>query len=145
MASRLIEIFGEDVLVGYDIGCGFSVTASQSPKIGPQIQQASLTFCVNAFHGHAHHRRCQLQWHPLYIEGTGLEDFETCERVFSESNKIAACTRHASIFHRRQAILRHFRWWNSDKYCELSKLLAYSFQVMPFTDIFPIASTISGR
>lgn len=127
VGRRLIEIFGENVLVGYDIGCGFSVTAGQSPKVGPQMRQAKLSFCVNAFHGHAHHRRCQLQWHPLYIEGTGLEDFETCERVFSESNKIAACTRQASTFHRRQAILRHFSRWNSDKYCELSESILHSF------------------
>ena len=121
VTQRLIEIFGSDVLIGYDIGCGFSVTANNSPTIGPEIRRANLSFCVNAFHGHAHHRRCQLRWHPLYITGVGLEDFETCERVFSESNKIAACTRLASTFHHRQAILRHFRRWNAEKYAGLSK------------------------
>ena len=113
------------MLIGYDIGCGFSVTANNSPTIGPEIQRANLSFCVNAFHGHAHHRRCQLRWHPLYITGVGLEDFETCERVFSESNKIAACTRLASTFHRRQAILRHFRRWNAEKYAGLSEWITF--------------------
>lgn len=84
------------------------------------MREACAEFCVNAFHGHAHCRKCQLEWHPTYIEGTGLEDFETCERVFAESNRVAGTTRNASVFHRRQAIVRHFERWNFDKYGELS-------------------------
>ena len=121
IVDKLIDIFGQDILVGYDIGCGFSSTANNSPIFGPVLRQAGGQFCVNSFHGHAHCRKCQLEWHPTYVAGTGLEDFETCERVFSESNRVAATTRHASTFHRRQAIVRHFERWNHDKYSEMSK------------------------
>lgn len=119
--NRLMEIFGERLLVGYDIGCGFSTTASNSLLLGHLIRKLRARLCVNAFHGHAHCRSCQVQWHPLYTEGAGLEDFEGCERVFAESNKVAGVTRHASTFHRRQSIVRHFERWNSDKYAESSK------------------------
>lgn len=118
--NRLIEVFGKNTLTGYDIGCGFSSTANNAPSFGPIMREACAEFCVNAFHGHAHCRKCQLEWHPTYIEGTGLEDFETCERVFAESNRVAGTTRNASVFHRRQAIVRHFERWNFDKYGELS-------------------------
>ena len=51
----------------------------------------------------------------MYIDGAGLEDFEGCEQVFSESNSVAMRTQHASTFHRVQAINIHFEHWNSDK------------------------------
>lgn len=107
-------------MIGYDIGCGFSVTAGRSAKLGPKLHPTQTRFCVGSFHGYAHCRSCQLDWHPQYVEGCGLEDFETCERIFSESNSLAASTHHASTFHRRQAILNHFKRWNMDKYAELS-------------------------
>lgn len=124
IVNRLLDLFGERILVGYDIGCGFSATANNSSTLGPRLCAMRAHLCVNAFHGHAHCRSCQVQWHPLYTKGTGLEDFEGCERVFSESNKVAGVTRHASVFHRRQAILRHFHRWNGDKYNESSKCIS---------------------
>lgn len=127
LVSRLINLFGNDLLIGYDIGCGFSSTAENSQKVGPLVRRSGLRFCCNAFHGHAHCRKCQLRWHPLYLEGAGLEDFEGCERIFSESNNVARPTRHASKFHRRQAILRHFKQWNKDKYIALRKYHHYFF------------------
>lgn len=125
--NRLIDLFGNNLLIGYDIGCGFSSTASNSKKLGPKIKASQTRFCVNAFHGHAHCRSCQIAYHPLYKVGAGLEDFEGCERVFSDSNRVATCTRHSSRFHRRQALIRHFDRWNRDKYAELSKLLGQLF------------------
>lgn len=116
-----MDVFGDNILVGYDIGCGFSTTAKRSPKLGPKITAKGCALCVNAFHSHAHCRTCQLDWHPLYTEGTGIEDFEGCERIFSESNRLAATTRHATPFHRRQFILRFAKRWNDDKFAELSE------------------------
>ena len=75
---------------------------------------------VGAFHGHAHNRLCQLSWHPMYIEGTGHTEGEGCEHVFSASNELARSTRHATRFHRHQAIEEHFAFWNEDKYEALS-------------------------
>ena len=119
--NELIELFGPRVLVGYDIGCGFSATAGRSSRVGPRVRESGLRFCVNAFHGYAHNRRCQLAWHCMFTTGAGLEDFEGCERVFSESNRVASGTRHASRFHRRQAILHHFNRWNADRFASLSE------------------------
>lgn len=107
-------------MIGYDIGCGFSKTANSSPLLGPKIKASLGQFCVGSFHGHAHCRICQLDWHPLYVQGCGLEDFETCERVFSRSNALAGVTRHASTFHRRQLIHRWFETWNREKFAECS-------------------------
>ncbi|KAL5514583.1 hypothetical protein ACEPAG_1899 [Sanghuangporus baumii] len=121
--DNLIDVVCEPILCGYDISCGFSKTVEKSELVGPKARQSRMTLCVNAFHGHAHCRKCQLEWHPLYTEGAGLEDFEACERVFSQSNRIATCTRHMSKFRHRQAIVRHFDRWNLDKYMELSTFL----------------------
>ena len=40
MVNRLIEAFGHDIMVGYDVGCGFSKTANSSPfqvLVGPEV------------------------------------------------------------------------------------------------------------
>jgi Kyakuja-Dileera-Zisupton transposase len=76
---------------------------------------------VPAFHGHAHNRACQLDHHVLMAAGFGLEDLETCERVFSSSNSVARTTRHATSFHRKQFIDMHFQQWDADKYENLGK------------------------
>ena len=99
---------------------GFSVTLNNSTLVGPKQRVMRLNYCCGAFHGYAHNRLCQLNWHPLYVDGSGLEDFEANERVYSESNRIASITRHATKFHRRQKILMHFDRWNADKYEALS-------------------------
>lgn len=59
-------------------------------------------------HGYAHNRPCQLQHHPKYVDGTGIEDFETCERFFSISNNCAGITRYSTPFHRLQVLDLHF-------------------------------------
>ena len=119
MLNRLIELFGKNIMVGYDIDCQFSITAGRNAKVGPKMKEENLNLCVNAFHGYAHRRLCQLSWHPSYLNGVGLEDFETCERVFSDSNRVAGRTRHASKFHRRQSMLNMINRWNEDTYGEL--------------------------
>ncbi|EJD08343.1 uncharacterized protein FOMMEDRAFT_72637, partial [Fomitiporia mediterranea MF3/22] len=62
-------------------------------------------------------------WHLQYIDGTGLEDFEGCEQVFSKSNRVASITRYTLKFHCKQTILQHFTQWNSDKFAELCKYI----------------------
>ena len=118
--SRLIELFGRSILCGYDIGCGFTATANRSMKVGPLVQEHDFTFCVvGSFHGHAHGRLCQLKFHPLFVEGAGLEDFEGNERTFSEANEMAGSTRHSSRFHRAQQLSRGFASHNRDKFGKL--------------------------
>ncbi|EPQ55524.1 hypothetical protein GLOTRDRAFT_75671 [Gloeophyllum trabeum ATCC 11539] len=122
MVNRLVDMFGSRICIGYDIGCAFEGTVSRS-SIADKACESLLRFVVGSFHGHAHNRGCQLRWHPLYVRGTGRSDFEGCERVFSASNALAAGTRHASRFHRHQAIDEHFAFWNLDKYASMSTFL----------------------
>jgi hypothetical protein len=93
----------------------------RSNLLGEKARAHRVTFAVNAFHGYAHNRLCQLFKHPLYLPGFGLEDLETLERVFSASNEVAPLIRYATYFHWLQALDLHFRQWDEDKYQELSK------------------------
>ncbi|KAF8585660.1 hypothetical protein K439DRAFT_1615792 [Ramaria rubella] len=95
---------------------GLAVTNELLDTFGPQLM-------FRSFHGHAHCHLCQLDLHPLYIRGSGLEDFETCEHVFSHSNALASSTRHATAFHSRQLIHQWFEAWNQEKYTECSKFI----------------------
>ena len=122
--DRLLTVYGSDGGLAYDIGCAFSKTLANS-VLGPRAQVLNLHLMVGAFHGHAHNRQCQLKWHPIYIPGTGHTEGEGCEHVFSASNALARGTRHASSFHRHQAIEEHFAFWDMDKYAALSMDLFY--------------------
>lgn len=110
----------QDIGIGYDIGCAFEATVAKSPLLRDIAKRRGVTFVVNAFHGYAHNRLCQVHHHPLYKEGFGLEDLETMERIFSSSNEVARTIRYASYFHWKQALDLHFTQWDEDKYAELS-------------------------
>ncbi|KAG6372115.1 hypothetical protein JVT61DRAFT_8829 [Boletus reticuloceps] len=120
--SRLLSVYGPNGACAYDIGCAFASTINNS-SLAAKVQELNLRFMVGAFHGHAHNRLCQLNWHPMYIEGTGNTEGEGCEHVFSASNELARGTRHASRFHRHQAIEQHFAFWNADKYEALTRFI----------------------
>ncbi|KAH7917838.1 hypothetical protein BV22DRAFT_970049, partial [Leucogyrophana mollusca] len=120
--KKLLDVFGDNMAIGSDIGCSLQKTVKAS-SIGVQAARQHLMLAVNAFHGWAHDRLCQLRNHPLYLKGFGLEDLETCERVFSASNATAPLIRHASHFHWRQFLELHFMQWDKDKYLELSRFL----------------------
>jgi hypothetical protein len=70
---------------------------------------------------------CQLQNHPLYLLGFGLEDLATCECVFAGSNPATRLIRHASYFHWLQFIDLQFDQWDKDKYAELSNSPGFFF------------------
>jgi len=111
--NNVIQVYGSDQMIGYDIGCSFSATIKVS-SISKWACKEKLLCCVNAFHGHVHKRICQLSHHPLYLPGLGLEDLETCERIFSASNVVAHLVRHASYYHWLQFLDLHFDSWNQD-------------------------------
>ncbi|KJA18877.1 hypothetical protein HYPSUDRAFT_100507, partial [Hypholoma sublateritium FD-334 SS-4] len=71
---------------------------------------------VLAFHGHAHKRLCQVHWHLLYMDGTGLEDLEVCEWTFHRSNELASIMRLATPFHQLQEIEEHWNFIDIDKH-----------------------------
>ena len=115
-----MEIFPEKFLYGYDIHCAFTKILKWS-TLGPLVERCGVEGVIPSFHGHAHNRLCQVQHHPKYKVGAGKEDFETCERIFSESNALASATRNASDFHRHQAINEHFKFADVEKYASLGK------------------------
>lgn len=88
MANKLIDVYGSDGVMGYDIGCSFTKTAAAS-SIATKVKNHNHRFVINSFHGHAHNRHCQLQFHTLYQQGLGIEDLKTCKQVFSRSNAVA--------------------------------------------------------
>jgi hypothetical protein len=119
IVDRLINMLGPRVGCAYDIGCAISKTV-ESSSLSEKVKNALFQLMVGAFHGHAHNRMCQLDWHPLFIKGTGHTKGEGCEHIFSSSNDLARGTRHATRFHRHQAIEEHFNFWDQDKYAILS-------------------------
>jgi len=124
--DRILDVFGPNVSIGYDIGCSFSKTV-QSSSLATQAAALNIWFAVPSFHGYTHNRQCQLSHHPLYMTGFGLEDMETCERMFSAFNGLAPVTRYSSSFHRHQAIDMFAHQWDDDKYEELCTLLSRAF------------------
>ncbi|KAG1838896.1 hypothetical protein DFJ58DRAFT_668114, partial [Suillus subalutaceus] len=126
-ANKLIDVYGSDGVTGYDIGCSFTKTAAAS-SIAMKVKNHNHHFVVNSFHGHAHNHRCQLQFHTLYQQGLGIEDLETCERVFSGSNAVAPVIQHASYFHWLQFIDLHFNQWDQDWYQELSQFMYQNYK-----------------
>ncbi|KDR71991.1 hypothetical protein GALMADRAFT_74411 [Galerina marginata CBS 339.88] len=127
IVHRLIETFGSDICLGYDIMCAFIKTLSRS-VLGPKKIAFRLHGVVPSFHGHAHNRGCQLYWHPMYTEGVGLEDFEECERTFGKSNELAAVTRLASPYHRIQHIDEHFMFHDQDKHAAAGNFILQNYR-----------------
>ncbi|KAG9083330.1 hypothetical protein FRC07_013945, partial [Ceratobasidium sp. 392] len=113
--DRLVRVFGDNILIGYDIGCTFRITALGSPLVGPLVKKHNTRFAVGSFHGYAHQRKCQVANHPLHIEGASLKSFEQNEQLFSSTNTIARTTRHASAFHRRQHLALRLSGWDADR------------------------------
>ncbi|KAI0037789.1 hypothetical protein FA95DRAFT_1506476, partial [Auriscalpium vulgare] len=119
--------FGERQCVGYDIGCSMDKTV-QASSLKDRANALELVLIVNAFHGYAHNRLCQLCHHPLFRTGLGLEDFETCERIFSSLGTVARLIRHASHFHWKMFIHLHMQQWDEDRYAELSNFLLKNYK-----------------
>ena len=107
VVAKLLDVFGNNLGGGYDIGCQFKTTLDNS-SLGPLVRSLHHTCLVGAFHGYSHRRLCQLFSLTTYIKGLGIEDLETCERTFSKSNALASVLRYASVFHRQQAIDSYF-------------------------------------
>lgn len=68
----MLDIFGEDLAIGYDIGCHFETTLEHSP-LGEKACEENHWCLVDTFHGHAHNHLCQSRFLATYVEGLGLE------------------------------------------------------------------------
>ncbi|KAF8195179.1 hypothetical protein K438DRAFT_2126983 [Mycena galopus ATCC 62051] len=98
VANRLLELYGANTALGYNIMCAFFKTLLQS-SMGQRVVALCLRSVIPSFHGHVHNWGCQIGWHPLYVEGVGLEDFEECKCTFCLSNHLVTVTCHATQFH----------------------------------------------
>ncbi|RXW14344.1 hypothetical protein EST38_g11508 [Candolleomyces aberdarensis] len=122
IVNKAMDILGDQLVIGYDIGCSFQITLANS-ALGPRFQASGSRCCVNAYHGYAHNFKCQTQNHPNNIPGVGIEDFETMERFFSGSNAAAGLVRHATKFRRRLYLDLYMKQADADKYLQLGQML----------------------
>ncbi|KAJ7473498.1 hypothetical protein FB451DRAFT_1133999 [Mycena latifolia] len=127
VVERLLDLYGSDIGLGYDIMCAFYKTLLRS-SLGRRVVGLRLQGVVPAFHGHAHNRGCQNRWHPQYVEGVGLEDFEECERTFCLSNNLATVTRLSTPFHRQQQIDEHFNFHDLDKHAASGNFIFQNYR-----------------
>ncbi|KAJ7190070.1 hypothetical protein GGX14DRAFT_382593 [Mycena pura] len=127
IVAKLFERYGSDAGIGYDIMCAFFKTLLRS-SLGRKTVGLRMRGIVPAWHGHAHNRMCQLGWHPMYVEGAGLEDFEECERTFCLSNHLASCTRLSTPFHRQQQIDEHFYFHDIDKHAASGNFIFQNYR-----------------
>ncbi|EIW77818.1 hypothetical protein CONPUDRAFT_61444, partial [Coniophora puteana RWD-64-598 SS2] len=128
VTNHLLDVHGHDINLAQDTGCAFSKTIANSPLLADKARTRNLSVCVNAFHGWAHSRLCQLNFHPLYRKGAGLSDLEQMERAFSASNATVRLIRYASRFHFLQGLDLHFLQWDEDRYGELSTFLCQKYR-----------------
>ncbi|KAG1787600.1 uncharacterized protein HD556DRAFT_1448609 [Suillus plorans] len=110
--NRLLDVCGADQAIGHDIACSSRKTIATSSI---RAKAAELNLQV------------VLQNHPLYLNGLGLEDLETCEHIFASSNSAAVLIRHASYFHWMQFLDLHFDQWDMDRYFDLSTFLCNNY------------------
>ncbi len=141
MIAKALQVFRDNFLVGYDIGCTMSETVLRS-SLGRAFVERACRMCVNAFHGYSHSYPCQLRFHPNGITGMGLEDLETLERIFSASNHLASVTRFASAYRRRLLIDMFYRQWDDEKYTNLA-LMLYNNYIQAQEIIRDIAPMVS--
>ncbi|KAG1814850.1 hypothetical protein EV424DRAFT_1348702 [Suillus variegatus] len=124
--SKLMEVFAEPFLYGYDIKCAFHSILHRS-SLGSAVQALGIEEVVPGFHSHAHNRLCQVWHHLEFMVSAGKEDFETCEQTFSESNALTPEIRNATEFHRHQALDEHFKFADEDKYAILSTFIYHNY------------------
>ncbi|KAG1848567.1 hypothetical protein F4604DRAFT_1593879, partial [Suillus subluteus] len=89
--DKLLTVYDKNGACAYDIGCAFTKTLGTS-ALGPQVRELGFHLMAGAFHGHAHNHMCQLDWHLMYITGTGHSEGEGCKHIFSASNALARGT-----------------------------------------------------
>ncbi|KAG1832628.1 hypothetical protein DFJ58DRAFT_870250 [Suillus subalutaceus] len=100
---KLMDVFGDNILYGYDIKCAFEKIVMRS-SLADDAKRLNLQGVVPAFHGHAHNRLCQVEHHSKYKVG---------------SNALAGNIRNMTDFHCHQALDEHFRFQDMDQYAAL--------------------------
>ncbi|KAH9847417.1 hypothetical protein C2E23DRAFT_741984 [Lenzites betulinus] len=125
--AKAMDTLGPELLIGFDVGCTLAGTIDRS-SLGAEFRRLGCRLCVDAFHGYSHSHQCQLRHHPSTIEGAGIEDLGTMERVFSASNQLAPVIRYASRYRRHVLIDQYFKQWDDDKYANLATMLLNNYR-----------------
>ncbi|KAL4079175.1 hypothetical protein J3A83DRAFT_4356133 [Scleroderma citrinum] len=86
-------------------------TMINSTSLSSKFWALKSCMCIDAFHGYSHNY------------GSGLEDFETMEYIFSILNQLASITCYSSPYTHQLAINAFFRQWNEDCYLNLGQTL----------------------
>ena len=120
IVNQLFDQNSTDICLGYDIFCAFIKTLLSS-SLGAKAVTLHLQGVIPAFHSHAHNHACQVQWHPMYMEGVRIEDFEECECAFYKSNELASITCLASPFHCQQQFDEQFFFHDLNKHAASGK------------------------
>ncbi|KAF8218412.1 hypothetical protein L208DRAFT_1351704 [Tricholoma matsutake] len=68
IGNWLLDQYGADIGLGYDIMCAFIKTLGRI-SLRAKMVALHLQGVVPAFHDHAHNQCCQVDWHPMYMEG----------------------------------------------------------------------------
>ncbi|KAG2353443.1 hypothetical protein BDR07DRAFT_1496245 [Suillus spraguei] len=122
VVSKVLDVLGPRLLIGYNIGCKLTQTISLS-SLATRFAENECCMCVDVFHGYTHNYACQNINHPNIIEGIGLEDLARMERIFSHSNQLAPIIHYASVYNHCMFIDILFHQWDEDKYLNLSNML----------------------
>ncbi|KAG2158622.1 uncharacterized protein EDB93DRAFT_1245849 [Suillus bovinus] len=105
--NKALEVLSPQLLIGYDVGCKLATTV-KSTTLATKFNESNSRLCIDAFHGYTHNYTCQDRNHPNIIQGMGLEDFSTMERIFSSSNQLAP--------------------WDEDKYMNIGNMLYNNYR-----------------
>ncbi|EIW76028.1 hypothetical protein CONPUDRAFT_40272, partial [Coniophora puteana RWD-64-598 SS2] len=102
--AYLLDVHRNNVGLGQDTGCDFSKTVASNRLLSNKACAQNLMICVKTFHRYAHNCLCQLNFHPLYIPGSGLSDLKQMEHMFLASNDTTCLICYTSTFHYMQAL-----------------------------------------
>ncbi|XP_061170780.1 uncharacterized protein LOC133180253 [Saccostrea echinata] len=85
----------------YDIACSLKRHLQKENK----DLQAYFKFVVPVFHSYAHNMACQLEYGQRFVEGTGLNDGEGVERLWSYLRKFSSITKEMTVSNRQHLIV----------------------------------------
>jgi hypothetical protein len=120
--NKALEVLGPQLLIGYDVGCKLATTV-KSTTLATKFNESNSRLSIDAFHGYTHNYACQDRNHPNIIQGMGLEDFSTMERIFSSSNQLAPVICYVSAYNHHFFIDMFFKQWDEDKYMNIGNML----------------------
>ncbi|KAG1739621.1 hypothetical protein EDD22DRAFT_982276 [Suillus occidentalis] len=120
--NKALDVLSPQLLIRYDVRCKLATTI-KTTSLATKFNESDSRLCIDAFHGYTHNYACQDKNHPNIIQGMGLEDFSTMERIFSSSNQLAPIIHYASVYNCHFFIDMFFKQWDEDKYTNIGNML----------------------